>query len=124
MRRVGRLARPPGFERNTGSLAQRPGRPAHNLGSAMAAKNEVFLGLDVGGTYLKGARIDGSGQVLERMHEPVKKDSAEGLMAQMADAARRLENGQRAASIGVGLPGLIDGSTGRLQNAPNLPVLN
>jgi glucokinase len=87
-------------------------------------RREAFLGLDVGGTYLKGARIDDSGAVLERLHDPVERGSTEALVRQLAEAVRRLENGGAAAGVGVGLPGIVDLGTGRLRNAPNLPVLN
>lgn len=90
----------------------------------MTERREAFLGLDVGGTYLKGARIDDSGAVLERLHDPVERGSTEALVRQLADAVRRLENGGPAAGVGVGLPGIVDLGTGRLRNAPNLPVLN
>lgn len=90
----------------------------------MADEGEVFLGLDVGGTYLKGARIDGAGTVLDRLHDPVQGGSTEALVRQLADAVSRLEDGAPASGVGVGLPGIVDLTTGRLRNAPNLPVLN
>jgi glucokinase len=83
----------------------------------------MFVGLDVGGTYLKGAYVDESGAVLSRLHEPVHKDG-ESLLRQLTDAVRKLETRGRAAGIGVGLPGIIDVRTGKLRNSPNLPFLN
>src|SRR5688500_4162971 len=95
-----------------------------NRGGSVTERREAFLGLDVGGTYLKGARIDDSGAVLERLHDPVERGSTEALVRQLAEAVRHLENGGPAAGVGVGLPGIVDLGTGRLRNAPNLPVLN
>jgi predicted NBD/HSP70 family sugar kinase len=41
-----------------------------------------FIGLDVGGTYLKGARLDESGRIEARLHEPIMRDRPEELLAQ------------------------------------------
>ncbi len=90
----------------------------------MTADEEVFIGLDVGGTYLKGARVDHAGQVLARLHDPIRKDSTEALLGQLAEAVRALEKDGPAAGVGVGLPGIVDLSSRRVGNAPNVPVLN
>jgi glucokinase len=84
----------------------------------------TFLGLDLGGTYLKGACLSRSGAVLARLHEPVRKDSPQSLLAQLTDAVQKLESEGSAAGLGVGLPGIVDLRTGRLRNSPNLPFLN
>jgi glucokinase len=83
------------------------------------------VGLDVGGTSLKAARVDGSGRVLEHLEEPVCKQSLMPLLDQMQSAVRRLEAGLGPCSaVGIGLPGIVDIGSGRVRNAPNVPVLN
>ena len=47
---------------------------------------ETFVGLDVGGTFLKGARLSENGQVLARLHEPIRKESTQALLSQLEDA--------------------------------------
>jgi glucokinase len=84
----------------------------------------TFLGLDVGGTYLKGARLSGSGALLARLHEPIRKESPQSLLGQLTEAVQKLECDGSAAGLGLGLPGIVDLRTGRLRNAPNVPVLN
>jgi glucokinase len=90
----------------------------------MTSHSAVFAGLDVGGTYLKGARIDESGRVLARLHEPVARQSREALLGQLAAAVKTLEADGPVAGVGIGLPGIVDLGTGLLRNAPNLPALN
>jgi glucokinase len=81
---------------------------------------DVYIGLDVGGTYLKGARIDVRGEILARLHEPIRKDSSDALRDQLQDAVRRLEGDGPSAGVGLGVPGIVDLRGGRVRNAPNL----
>src|SRR5258708_39335113 len=84
----------------------------------------MYVGLDVGGTFLKGARIDGTGRVETRIHEPVARDSAEKLLDQMTKAVERLGGGAPLGAVGGGLPGIVDHSTSRVRGVPNLPALS
>jgi glucokinase len=85
----------------------------------------AFIGLDVGGTFLKGALVYADGEVRERLHQPIARESAEALLAQLASATAQLETGSAAAAaIGVGLPGIVNRRTGKLYRTPNLPVLD
>jgi glucokinase len=90
----------------------------------MTSPPSEYVGLDVGGTYLKGARMDETGRVLARLHDPVEKDSAPALVAQLAAAIRTLEGQVPVAGVGIGLPGIVDIGSGRVRSAPNLPALN
>ena len=90
----------------------------------MTSNSIEYVGLDVGGTYLKGARIDESGRVRSRLHEPIAKDSPQALLGQLAAAVKTLESGGPVAGVGIGLPGIVDLGSGRLRSAPNLAALN
>jgi glucokinase len=90
----------------------------------MRAHPGVFAGLDVGGTYLKAARIEESGRVLARLEEPIERESSDGLLGQLARAVKTLEADGPVAGVGIGLPGIVDLGTGRLRSAPNLRILN
>lgn len=83
----------------------------------------MFVGLDVGGTNLKGARVGADGSVLARIHEPIARERGEDLLAQLQRAARGLSGGQTIEGVGVGLPGIVDRRTSRVQGVPNLPAL-
>ncbi|MCL4822193.1 MAG: ROK family protein [Vicinamibacteria bacterium] len=80
-----------------------------------------YLGLDIGGTFLKAARVDAGGQVVERRREPVASGDAGALLAQLETVARGL--GGAARGCGVGLPGFVDRRTGVVHGVPNLRVL-
>jgi len=90
----------------------------------MTANTAEYVGLDVGGTFLKGARIDETGRVLSRLHDPIRKESREALLTQFAGAVKTLEQDVPVAGVGIGLPGIVDIGSGRLRSAPNLAALN
>jgi glucokinase len=83
----------------------------------------MFIGLDVGGTNLKGARMDESGEVLARLHEPVVREQPEDLLAQFERAVMTLRGDAQVLAVGIGLPGIVDHATARLRGVPNLPAL-
>jgi predicted NBD/HSP70 family sugar kinase len=86
--------------------------------------DDVFLGLDVGGTFLKAARIDARGRVLRQIHEPIRKETAAELLGQFETAIRELEKDGPARAVGLGLPGIVERKTGVLKSAPNVQVLS
>jgi glucokinase len=83
----------------------------------------MYIGLDVGGTNLKGARVEGNGQIVERLQEPVARESGQALLGQIAELVRRLAAGQKIDGVGIGVPGIVDHSQRRLRRAPNLAIL-
>jgi glucokinase len=83
----------------------------------------MFVGLDVGGTNLKGASVAPDGSVLLRLREPIARERSDDLLAQMERAVRGLSEGAIPAAVGVGLPGIVDHETSRLQGVANLPAL-
>jgi len=83
-----------------------------------------FLGLDIGGSFLKGAIVNPSGKVEERLHEPIAKASLDELVAQLGRAAATLCGERGARAVGIGIPGIVEHETARVGHAPNVPVLN
>jgi glucokinase len=88
------------------------------------ASAPAYVGLDVGGSFLKGVRVDGAGRILARLHEPIAGATAEGLLGQLASAAGSLDPGRESVAIGIGLPGIVEREAGRVRGAPAVPVLN
>ena len=85
----------------------------------------TYVGLDVGGTFLKGALVTADGAVRARLHQPIARESAEALLGQLASATAPRETGSGpSAGVGVGLPGIVNRRTGRLYRPPNLPVID
>jgi glucokinase len=84
-----------------------------------------LIGLDVGGSFLKGARVDRTGRVEARLHQPVAGRSAEDLLDQLVAAVVALEEGAAPArAVGIGLPGIVERGALRVRVAPAVPVLN
>ncbi len=91
----------------------------------MLVPGGAYIGLDVGGTFLKGARIDASGKVLARLHEPIRKTTTADILGQLAGAVESLEKDVGPSlAVGVGLPGIVEMTRGRVRSAPNVPALD
>jgi glucokinase len=94
--------------------------------AAMSAR-KVRGGIDLGGTKIQAAVVDGRWQVIAQARRPTPtaggpEDVAAQMAATMAEAAR--DAGVDPASllgIGVGSPGEVDERTGAVSQARNLP---
>jgi glucokinase len=103
------------------NLSNRFARPKRRNVPAIVGTT-MFIGLDVGGTYLKAARIDRDGRILDRRHEPIARASIAELLDQLDRAIQGLDAG-RTSAVGVGVPGIVE-HNGRVRAAPNLPILD
>ncbi|RWM03804.1 MAG: ROK family protein [Mesorhizobium sp.] len=70
----------------------------------------MAIGVDIGGTNLRAARISGTGEILERMAEKSAPDP-ELVLGRIVDMVRRLDTPEVTA-IGVGVPGRVDARRG------------
>jgi glucokinase len=89
--------------------------------------DSVFIGIDLGGTTLKGALVSSSGEVLQGIRIETEQESSDLLFKQIVETVRALRedavSGDRVAGIGVGIPGLVNRKTNRIEVMPNLPAL-
>ena len=92
--------------------------------------NEMYIGLDIGGTNMVAGLTNGAGKIINKVSRPVNKawDPAE-LCRQSAQLAQQAaEVGGFAAdqikAVGLGLPGLVDNKTGYVIQTPNMPFDN
>lgn len=85
-----------------------------------------YIGLDLGGTAIKGGIIDDDGVIVVKDSiRTNKEDGADKVLNDMADFALSLivEAGLKVsdvAGIGIGSPGLVDGNSAKVVFAPNL----
>ncbi|WP_430691734.1 ROK family protein [Mesorhizobium captivum] len=70
----------------------------------------MAIGIDIGGTNLRAARISGAGEILKRVAENSAPDP-ELVLGRIADMVRLLDTPEVAA-IGVGVPGRVDARRG------------
>lgn len=76
------------------------------------------LGVDFGGTKIEAALLDSKGEILKRTRVPNPGDYHAAVRA-VADLAARIEaeTGQRATTVGVGIPGSLSPVNGAVRNA-------
>jgi glucokinase len=84
------------------------------------------IGVDLGGTNLRIAAVDGDGKLLEKTttSTPVSQGRVV-VIGEMCDAIQqmvsRFLSGGELAGIGIGVPGIIEMQTGTVRESPNLP---
>lgn len=95
---------------------------------AMTANHDtgsVYIGVDLGGATLKGSLVTAAGEIIHETRIEAGQKSPNDLYGQLAEAAIALrddKNGRgRVAGIGVGLPGLVNRKTNRIEVMPNFP---
>ena len=84
----------------------------------------LILGIDLGGTQLRVALIDGEGQIVRRTAEPTDvAGGPEKIVGQMQRLAKLLveDDAPRITAVGVSSPGPLDTISGRIIELPTLP---
>lgn len=89
-----------------------------------AGAGEFSVGLDVGGTNVRGIAVRASGPIGEFVRQD-RPPSAEGMLQAMVDTVLEIEQDleAKARAVGVGIAGLVDRS-GMVGTSPNIPELH
>lgn len=87
----------------------------------------IAIGVDIGGTSIKGAFINDKGEILNRFSMKIEKEAfAEDTIGKLCDIiAKAMDEGGykgKVKGIGIGCPGLLDIDNGIIINSPNLPM--
>jgi len=90
----------------------------------------ISIGIDIGGTSIKGAGVTDKGQILEKFSMPVYKDDTSEItlerlgktVKEYLDSLKELRN--EVVGIGVGCPGAIDSEKGIVNYSNNLQWSN
>jgi glucokinase len=77
-----------------------------------------FIGVDVGGTKVAVAVLEGE-KLAEPTVRPTVLDSSEGLIDQLAEM---IEAAGPAEAVGIGVPSVIDFATGTARHSVNVPL--
>ena len=85
----------------------------------------LVFAVDLGGTHLRVALVDDSGNILRHLkQETPKGDSADGILDALAGAAREWKcDGRRVVAASIMVPGAVDSDKAVVVAAPNLPSL-
>ena len=81
-----------------------------------------YIGIDLGGTNIKGALVNEAGEILREESRPTRAAlGAETVCDGIAAVITALAEGTDAISgVGIGCPGTVDDAAGRVIFAPNL----
>jgi glucokinase len=93
----------------------------------MTTDNEnIYIGIDLGGTTIKAALVNSAGEILHEMRVETEQHDSDKLLAQIIQVAHQLDKQAegRAAAVGIGVPGLVNIKTTRIEVMPNLPNLS
>lgn len=85
----------------------------------------IAIGVDIGGTSIKGATINERGEILDRFSLDVnKEDRPEKTVGDMCDVINEFVKSHHydepISGIGIGSPGVIDHEKGEVLSSPNL----
>ena len=83
------------------------------------------IGIDVGGTNLRGALVGPDGKIIKRMK--IASQADQGIEAVIENLIRLIKNigeGENVSSVGFGIPGIIDFKDGVITQAPNISNVN
>ncbi|MFB0518430.1 MAG: ROK family protein [Acidobacteriota bacterium] len=86
-----------------------------------------FIGLDIGGTNLRGGVVDIQGELLHCEEERIERTSSEALFHQLSRLVKKLslrEDRAPIKGVGFGFPGFIDHSTWVVEKSPNLSLID
>lgn len=86
--------------------------------------NEVYIGIDLGGTRVRAARLNAALEIEKRVETQTKAtDGPNAVIERMIEQARTVwpEDGANVISVGISAPGPINPFTGVIVAPPNLP---
>lgn len=82
---------------------------------------DKVIGIDIGGTNMRGALVDSNGKIYKRMKLHSEADKGiDTLIENLARFIQNMSEGEKVYDIGIGVPGIIDSKDGIITEAPNI----
>lgn len=79
------------------------------------------IGIDIGGTNLRGAVVDSKGKILKRYTQSSEAQiGIDNLINNLIDVIDNLRFDFKISGIGIGIPGILDSKKGIITQAPNI----
>lgn len=83
--------------------------------------DKYVIGLDIGGTNMRGALIDGDEERVDELKIPSEANlGIEKLIDNLTDFIEKIRGDKNIYGIGLGIPGIIDSTKGIITAAPNI----
>lgn len=94
----------------------------------MSNNNSLYVGVEIEGRKLKAALVSANGQVLQEHTDSTKHKSAEEFTGQIVEMLNHFKqaatNYGHLVAAGIGVPGLINLKTNKIEVLPNLPQVS
>ncbi len=81
---------------------------------------EIYLGIDIGGTNIKIGLVSKSGKLLKKFIFPTPKKRAD-IIDKICSQVNLLKTRFKVKALGIGMPGPVDSINGIVRYLPNLP---
>ena len=83
---------------------------------------DMFIGVDLGGTNVRVAKVDENGNVLQVVKEPTEMNKGtEHVIQKIIHMIEKIDDYEACLGIGMGVPGPVDTKEGKMVLATNLP---
>jgi glucokinase len=82
-----------------------------------------YLGLDIGGTFVKAGLVDETGRVIESRRAHTAIDDLNAFVSNLSELIREFQKSTAIDAVGLGVPGLRNSRTRIIETAPNIPCL-
>lgn len=79
----------------------------------------MYLGIDVGGTKIGAALVDGEGQLRGKLKEPTQDTDDNAVVNQLTRIIEKFTDTAEIKGVGIGVPGIANSRTGSVW-APNI----
>ena len=88
--------------------------------------NDYIVGIDIGGTMIKGASFDTGGGLLRKEETSTQAEKGpEKLIENIVSLAHLLQTGNdKTSAMGIGIAGVLNKDRTVLLESPNLPLIN
>lgn len=84
-----------------------------------------YLGIDLGGTNVKGAVVNEAGEILREASRPTRVERGpEAIADEIAILVKELAAGETLGGVGLGCPGTVDDESGEVVCAFNLNLIH
>jgi len=83
-----------------------------------------YVGIDIGGTNIKAGLIDESGKVHKTLGTLTIVDDLDGLISSLSNLLKEFQASANIDAVGIGIPGLRNTRTHRIETSPNIPCVH